>query len=150
MAERPIRIFGDPVLTTPTDVIGDIDDGVRALVADLLDTVRDPDLDGPVVVGGSVVVRGTRVTTFDGRKVLAIDAQGLLVQGSRGPERLWLLSGTPKQAAGTIVHSQSARYQPAPAASPTNSPAPGRRSRPGGPASRSRRRCCRAAGCPPS
>lgn len=49
----------------------------------------------------------------DGRAVLAIDAQGLLLKGPRGPERLWLLGGTPKQAAGSITHSQTARYQPA-------------------------------------
>lgn len=50
---------------------------------------------------------------LDGRAVLSIDAQGLLLKGPRGPERLWLLGGTPKQAAGSITHSQSARYQPA-------------------------------------
>ncbi len=42
MVERPIRVFGDPVLTTVTDPIGVIDDGVRALVQDLLDTVALP------------------------------------------------------------------------------------------------------------
>jgi peptide deformylase len=42
MAERVIRIFGDPVLKTPTERIGEIDDGVRALVRDLLDTVALP------------------------------------------------------------------------------------------------------------
>ncbi len=42
MAERPIRIFGDPVLTSVTEPIGDIDDGVRALVQDLLDSVALP------------------------------------------------------------------------------------------------------------
>lgn len=42
MAERPIRIFGDPVLTTPTESIATIDDGIRALVQDLLDSVALP------------------------------------------------------------------------------------------------------------
>jgi peptide deformylase len=42
VAERPIRIFGDPVLTSVTEPIGDIDDGVRALVQDLLDSVALP------------------------------------------------------------------------------------------------------------
>lgn len=42
MAERPIRIFGDPVLTTPTESIVTIDDGIRALVQDLLDSVALP------------------------------------------------------------------------------------------------------------
>jgi len=53
---------------------------------------------------------------LDGRTVLAIDAQGLLVKGPRGPERLWLLGGAPKQAAGSITDSQWARYQAVPAA----------------------------------
>lgn len=42
MAVREIRIFGDPVLRTVCTPIGDIDDGVRALVQDLLDSVRLP------------------------------------------------------------------------------------------------------------
>ena len=42
MPERPIRLFGDPVLKTVSAPVEQIDDGVRALVADLLDTVRLP------------------------------------------------------------------------------------------------------------
>lgn len=42
MAVRAIRLFGDPVLRAPSAEIGDIDDGVRALVQDLLDTVALP------------------------------------------------------------------------------------------------------------
>jgi peptide deformylase len=42
VAVRPIRRFGDPVLRTVADPIGEVDDGVRALVADLLDTVAVP------------------------------------------------------------------------------------------------------------
>ncbi len=42
MAVRPIRLFGDPVLRTPSTEIDQIDDGVRALVQDLLDTVALP------------------------------------------------------------------------------------------------------------
>lgn len=42
MAVRAIRVFGDPVLTSPSAPIDDIDDGVRALVRDLLDTVELP------------------------------------------------------------------------------------------------------------
>lgn len=42
MTERQIRLFGDPVLKTPSEQIGEIDDGVRALVEDLLDSVRLP------------------------------------------------------------------------------------------------------------
>lgn len=42
MAVRSIRVFGDPVLTAPSAPIGEIDEGVRALVQDLLDTVELP------------------------------------------------------------------------------------------------------------
>jgi peptide deformylase len=42
MAVRPIRIFGDPVLRAPSSPIGAVDDGVRALVRDLVDTVELP------------------------------------------------------------------------------------------------------------
>lgn len=42
MAVRPIRVFGDPVLTSASAPIEQIDDGVRALVRDLLDTVELP------------------------------------------------------------------------------------------------------------
>lgn len=42
MAVREIRLYGDPVLSTPSAEITDIDEGVRALVQDLLDTVKLP------------------------------------------------------------------------------------------------------------
>ena len=42
MAVREIRLFGDPVLRTVCAPIEQIDDGVRALVADLVDTVQLP------------------------------------------------------------------------------------------------------------
>ncbi|MFG6401049.1 MULTISPECIES: peptide deformylase [unclassified Microbacterium] len=42
MAVRPIRLFGDPVLRAPSEPITEIDDGVRALVRDLVDSVEPP------------------------------------------------------------------------------------------------------------
>ena len=42
MAVREIRIFGDPVLRAVCAPVEEIDDGVRALVADLVDTVELP------------------------------------------------------------------------------------------------------------
>jgi peptide deformylase len=42
LPERPIRLFGDPVLKTVSAPVEQIDDGVRALVADLVDSVRVP------------------------------------------------------------------------------------------------------------
>lgn len=42
MTERQIRLFGDPVLKTPSEPINTIDDRARGLVEDLLDSVRPP------------------------------------------------------------------------------------------------------------
>ncbi|MGX5695378.1 peptide deformylase [Agromyces soli] len=42
MAERPIRVFGDPVLKAVSLPVDQIDEGVRGLVADLVDSVRLP------------------------------------------------------------------------------------------------------------
>ncbi len=42
MAVRPIRLFGDPVLRTACAPVDTVDDGVRGLVADLLDSVAEP------------------------------------------------------------------------------------------------------------
>ena len=39
MAEREIRIWGDPVLRTPCDEVESFDDSLAALCTDLLDTV---------------------------------------------------------------------------------------------------------------
>ena len=42
MAVRPIRVFGDPVLRSVSKPILDIDEGVRGLVTDLVDSVAEP------------------------------------------------------------------------------------------------------------
>jgi len=42
MTVRAIRLFGDPVLRAVSDPIVELDDGVRALVQDLTDTVELP------------------------------------------------------------------------------------------------------------
>jgi peptide deformylase len=62
MVERAIRIFGDPVLKTPTDRIGAIDDGVRALVRDLLDTVALP---GRAGVAATQIGVGLRAFSYN-------------------------------------------------------------------------------------
>lgn len=62
MVERPIRVFGDPVLTTVTDPIGVIDDGVRALVQDLLDTVALP---GRAGVAATQIGVGLRAFSYN-------------------------------------------------------------------------------------
>jgi peptide deformylase len=42
MTVRPIRLFGDPVLRTSADPVVEFDAALRAVVADLEDTVREP------------------------------------------------------------------------------------------------------------
>ncbi|WP_460773391.1 peptide deformylase [Microbacterium sp. GXF7504] len=42
MTVRPIRLFGDPVLKSPSAEITELDEGVRALARDLVDTVELP------------------------------------------------------------------------------------------------------------
>lgn len=42
MTVREIRLFGDPVLRSACEPIGEIDEGVHALVKDLIDTVELP------------------------------------------------------------------------------------------------------------
>ena len=42
MTVRPLRLIGDPVLRTPCDPVVRFDDSLARLIADLLDTVRQP------------------------------------------------------------------------------------------------------------
>ena len=62
MAERPIRIFGDPVLKTPTENIVVIDEKIRFLVEDLLDTVKVP---GRAGVAATQIGVGLRAFSFN-------------------------------------------------------------------------------------
>ena len=62
MAERPIRVFGDPVLKTPTDRIFEVDETVRSLVTDLLDTVAIP---GRAGVAATQIGVGLRAFSFN-------------------------------------------------------------------------------------
>ena len=41
MPIQPIRLFGDPVLTTPTSQVESFDKEIRTLVADLIETMHD-------------------------------------------------------------------------------------------------------------
>ena len=57
MTVRPIRLFGDPVLRSRCEPVGDIDDGIRALVQDLVDTVELPGRAGVAAPQIGVAVR---------------------------------------------------------------------------------------------
>lgn len=66
MAVRDIRLFGDPILRSPTDPIDAVDGSVHALVRDLLDTVALP---GRAGVASNQIGVGRRAFSFniDGR-----------------------------------------------------------------------------------
>jgi peptide deformylase len=59
---QPIRLFGDPVLRTPAELVVDFDKELRRLVADLTDTMREQE--GAGLAAPQIGV-GLRVFTFD-------------------------------------------------------------------------------------
>lgn len=83
MAVRSIRVFGDPVLSSPSAPIDQIDDGIRALVADLLDTVELP---GRAGVAAPQIGVGLRAFSYnvDGRIGYVLNP--VLVEVSGEPE----------------------------------------------------------------
>src|SRR5258707_4002941 len=62
LSVTPIRLFGDPVLRTPADPVVDFDKELRALVADLTDTLLDAA--GAGLAAPQIGV-GLRVFVFD-------------------------------------------------------------------------------------
>lgn len=62
MAVRQIRLFGDPILKAHCTAITDCDDGVRALVDDLLDTVK---LEGRAGVAANQIGVGLRAFSYN-------------------------------------------------------------------------------------
>jgi len=62
VAERPIRVFGDPILKTPTELVEHIDDTIRNLVTDLLDSVVIP---GRAGVAATQIGVGFRAFSFN-------------------------------------------------------------------------------------
>jgi peptide deformylase len=62
MPDRPIRLYGDPVLSTVSDPITVVDDGVRALVADLVDSVK---VEGRAGVAACQIGVGLRAFSYN-------------------------------------------------------------------------------------
>ena len=84
MAVRPIRLFGDPVLRTPSAAITDIDEGIRALVQDLIDTVELP---GRAGVAAPQIGVGLRAFSYniDGDIGYILNPEVVEVAGSPEP-----------------------------------------------------------------
>jgi peptide deformylase len=62
MSVRPVRLFGDPVLTTPAEPVTDFDRPLRSLVKDLTQTLRDQRGAG---LSAPQIGVGLRVFVFD-------------------------------------------------------------------------------------
>jgi peptide deformylase len=83
MAVRQIRLFGDPVLRAPSAPVGEIDEGVRALVQDLLDTVELP---GRAGVAAPQIGVGVRAFSYNIDGDIGYVLNPVLVEVSGEPE----------------------------------------------------------------
>jgi peptide deformylase len=77
---REIRLFGDPVLRSACDPVGEPGPGVEALVADLLDTVQVPGRAGVAANQIGVAVRAFAYNV-DGRIGYLLDPELVEVRG---------------------------------------------------------------------
>jgi peptide deformylase len=80
---RPIRVFGDPVLRAASAPIGEIDDGIRALVRDLIDTVELP---GRAGVAAPQIGVGLRAFSYNIDGDIGYILNPVLVEVSGEPE----------------------------------------------------------------
>ncbi len=83
MSVREIRIFGDPVLKTVSAPVDVIDDGVRQLVEDLLDSVKVP---GRAGVAASQVGVNLRAFSYNVDGQVGYVLNPVLVETSGEPE----------------------------------------------------------------
>lgn len=85
MVARDIRLFGDPVLRTPCAPIGEIDDGVRALVRDLVDSVALP---GRAGVAANQIGVGLRAFSYNIDGDIGYILNPVLVEVTGEPETM--------------------------------------------------------------
>jgi peptide deformylase len=129
---REIRLFGDPVLKTVSDPIGEIDDRVRSLVADLIDSVEVP---GRAGVAASQIGVNLRAFSYNVDGEVGYILNPVLVEVSGEPELidegclsvpdLWFktsrypfaratgidLDGNPVEVSGTGVLAQALQHE---------------------------------------
>ncbi|MFP3465708.1 peptide deformylase [Leifsonia sp. SIMBA_070] len=132
MTERQIRLFGDPVLKTPSDPISEIDDGVRGLVEDLVDSVLPP---GRAGVAAPQIGVNERAFSYNVDGEVGYIINPVLVEVSGEPELidegclsvpgLWFktlrypfarvtgidLNGEPVEVSGTGVLAQALQHE---------------------------------------
>lgn len=83
MSVRPIRLFGDPILKSTCSEIGQIDDKIRSLVQDLIDSVR---LDGRAGVAANQIGVGLRAFSYNVDGEIGYVLNPRLVEVSGEPE----------------------------------------------------------------
>ncbi|KQO05807.1 peptide deformylase [Agreia sp. Leaf244] len=132
MSVREIRLFGDPVLKTVSEPVGVIDDRIRGLVEDLLDSVRLP---GRAGVAASQIGVNLRAFSYnvDGRigyilNPVIVELSGepeLVDEGCLSVPGLWFptmrypfaratgidLDGTEIEVSGTGVMAQALQHE---------------------------------------
>ncbi|MBG6058367.1 peptide deformylase [Cryobacterium sp. MP_M5] len=132
MPERQIRLFGDPVLKTVSDPIGIIDARVRALVDDLVDSVRLP---GRAGVAASQIGVNLRAFSYNVDGVIGyilnpvvVEVTGeseLVEEGCLSVPGLWYptkrfpfarvsgidLDGNPVELSGTGIMAQALQHE---------------------------------------
>ena len=132
MPERQIRLFGDPVLKTVSDPIGIIDARVRALVDDLVDSVRLP---GRAGVAASQIGVNLRAFSYNVDGVIGYILNPVVVEVTGEPELveegclsvpgLWYptrrfpfarvsgidLDGNPVELSGTGIMAQALQHE---------------------------------------
>lgn len=83
MAEREIRLFGDPILKTACEPIGEITDKVRGLVEDLVDSVALP---GRAGVAANQIGVGLRAFSYNVDGQIGYVINPVLVEVDGEPE----------------------------------------------------------------
>jgi peptide deformylase len=83
MAVRPIRLFGDPILRSPTDPVEPTSERAKAVVDDLVDTVKVP---GRAGVAANQIGVGLRVFVYNIDGVIGYLINPSLVEVSGEPE----------------------------------------------------------------
>ena len=85
MGVRQIRLFGDPVLRGECTPVGELDDGVRALVDDLVETVKLP---GRAGVAAPQIGVGVRAFSYNVDGAIGYVLNPVLVETSGEPEHI--------------------------------------------------------------
>jgi peptide deformylase len=115
MTVRPLRLLGDPVLRTPSDLVARFDDGLAQLVTDLLDTVQLPGRAGLAAnqIGSSLAVFAYNVEEQLGYVINPVLAETIGEQsGEEGCLSIPGVSANRRRAAHAVVTGVDLEQRP--------------------------------------